>query len=524
MEEELHEFKVIKRVNKSTHNCEEINIINPYEYTKPVVFCFTGNSGIDMKTANGFAKSIKTNAEENDDVEFISIKYREKGYAGTFLEFDVENFVECFFLPLIQKNGKKISLEKIKQNLRKITIVTYCYGANFLRSLNIVLEKELLKLGYPKDKLSWILKNVVNISYAPYCENNKNTCFNFKSFDDDTFGDTFKEEAEKLVRDMPPKHQKKYFVSGKMYVGNGVIFNNQQFNVYLENLTGIILKRQDDHMIGSILKNSDGDMLSRYDNLHGHTASKMFKYILKNVILNSIENEQEFKPLDVKAIEKECNKIIESANVNETEVIKREVLKNSLEHITPEEAFARMRITEKDFLEGKVNIDKINRSIVGIVDWKDSIYKKISWIYCNPNVCFKEYKLEDINCTEIMPHKKGVILASGELVTISNEEKLEHINLALLNKGKSLEGSIKYTIMKRNGKNVITLSDNYGSKGENLEDTFSKQIEMWKRTYNQNTFTMFLTKKQEIVIKNLCTYFDVNKNNIRFLLESTIII
>ena len=49
MEEELHEFKVIKRVNKSTHNCEEINIINPYEYTKPVVFCFTGNSGIDMK-------------------------------------------------------------------------------------------------------------------------------------------------------------------------------------------------------------------------------------------------------------------------------------------------------------------------------------------------------------------------------------------------------------------------------------------------------------------------------------------
>lgn len=336
------------------------------------------------------------------------------------------------------------------------------------------------------------------------------------------FGDIFEHEAEKIIEKLPPKLKKKYYLQNSIYLGNGLIFNDGNFNLYTENLTGPILRRQDDHLAGAVLKNKNGDLFSRHGNLHSHTASKCFSYIIRKAIDNSIQNEKESTKLDVKEIELECKQIVDKANESETEVIKREVLKNSLQHITPEEAFKRMRITEKDFLEGKVNVDKIERAIVGVIDWENSIYKKLGMIYCNPSVCFREYSQEDIGRTELMPHKAGIILESGEIVTFSNDDKLENINLGLLNKGKSLVGSIKYRIMKRNAKTLISLSDNYGSKGESVEDTFSKQIAMWKKFYNQDTLTMSLTQNQKTVIKNLCTFFDITKNNIRFLSESTI--
>lgn len=526
--QELKEFKVIKRLTGKNldftdKNYIEIDINKPYNITKPIVLCFTGNSGTTLRVANGFAKAISNTVNIKDEVELFSIKYREKNYQGEFEYIDVEKFVDCFFLPLLQKNGKKVSIEQIKKNLRKFTIVTHCYGATFVKNLNSVLQDKMLKLGFKEDKVIDILKSLVHIGYAPHSQNQYNTNFYIKSFDDELMGEIYKIEAEKIINKLPSKEKSKYYLKNSIYLGNGAVFNNENFNLYTENLTGPILKRQDDHMIGAVLKNKDGKLFSSYDNLHSHTASKCFSFIVRKVIENSLKNEQgENIKLNIKEIEAECNQIIEKANLNETEVIKREVLKNSLTTISVEEALKRMQVSEKDFLEGKINTDKIDKSIVGVVDWEGSVYKNLNWVYCNPSVCFREYTQEEIGRAEIMPHKEGIILESGELATLSNEDRIETVNLALLNKGKSLTGSIKYRIMKRNGKSFISLSDNYGSKGDGIEDTFAKQIAIWKKLYNQNTLTTSLTKNQKTVIKNLCTFFGVNPKNIRFLSESTI--
>ena len=525
-----NEFKVIKRLtaeSKGTakYNYTDIDLSSPYNYKKPIVMCFTGNSGNKLEFANGFAKAVGNTAKTGDNVELISIKYREKHSVGVFSSEDVQKFVDCFFLPLLQKDGRRLSIEQVKRNFRKITIVTHCYGAEFLKYINNVLQDRMLKLGFKDDKIFSILKSLIHIGYAPYSQSNYNTNFYFKSVNDktflgrsgyDTFGEAFEGEAKYYIQSLPPKERKKYYIKDKMYLGNGLIENNGNLNFYTENLTGTILKRNDDHRAGVVLKNNQGKIMTEEDNLHTHTTAKCFEYILQSVIKNSIQNETENKSLDIKEMEKECNKFIDIANASETEIIKRMVLKNSLEHISPEEAMKRMQITEKDFLKGKVNVEKIDNAIVGIVDWGDSLYKKLQWVYTNPSVCFREYSKENIRCTELSEHKEGIILCNGELAILSKDFNLEYENLSLLIKQKNLKGSVKYRIMKRNGKTFIALSDNYGSRKNIIKEDFDSQIKHWKEEYKEDKLSVDLTEQQNIVIKNLCVFFDIADNNIKY--------
>ena len=523
-----NEFKVIKRLtgdrkNTSKHNCVEIDLTVPYEYTKPVVMCFTGNSGNKMEYANGFAKAVQNTAQLDDEVDFVSIKYREKYSVGTIAGEDVTSFVDCFFVPLLQKNGRRLSIENAKRNLRKITIVTHCYGAEFVKYINQVLQDRMFKLGYKEDKIIDILKSIIHIGYAPYSQSNYNKNFYFKSVNDKTFwggqfdllGEQYEDEAKKVVESLPAKQRKRYYVKNKMYLGNGLIENKNNFNFYGENLTGVILNRNDDHRMGGVLKDNKGQFLIDDDNLHTHTISKCFSYILKSVIQNSIINETTETSLDIKEMEGVCNQIIDTANSSETEIIKRKVLENSLEHISPEEAFKRMRITEKDFMEGTISTEKIDKAIVGVVDWGDSVYRQLSYVYSNPSVCFREYDKESIKCTELYQHKEGIILSNGEVVPFKDENTLEMVNLSLLNCSKKLEGSIKYKIMKKNGKPFIVLSDNYGSREHVIKKDFASQIKYWKQEYNEDVLTVEFSEKQQIVIKNLCVFFDIDKNNIK---------
>lgn len=149
---ELEEFKVIKRLTGDAgakkNNCIEIDLEKPHEYVKPIVFCLTGNSGTTLRVANGFAKAIGNTVGIKDEAELIGIKYKEKNNLGVFEYLDVEKFVDCFFLPILQKDGRKLSIEQVKTNLRKYTFVTHCYGAHFVKYVNQVLQDRMLKLGF----------------------------------------------------------------------------------------------------------------------------------------------------------------------------------------------------------------------------------------------------------------------------------------------------------------------------------------------------------------------------------------
>ena len=93
-----NEFKVIKRLTGkqaylSKYSCEEIDLSKQYDYTKPIVMCFTGNSGNKLEFANGFAKAIVNTAGIENEVDVISIKYREKHSVGNIEPEDVVKFV-----------------------------------------------------------------------------------------------------------------------------------------------------------------------------------------------------------------------------------------------------------------------------------------------------------------------------------------------------------------------------------------------------------------------------------------------
>ena len=58
-------------------------------------------------------------------------------------------------------------------------------------------------------------------------------------------------------------------------------------------------------------------------------------------------------------------------------------------------------------------------------------------------------------------------------------------------------------------------------RGENeIKNNFESQIKYWEQEYKEDVLTVEFSEKQKIVIKNLCTFFDIDKNNIKFTKES----
>lgn len=519
------EFEVIKRltgedIGKVKGNYIKIDADKAYQYIKPILLCLDGNGNTNLKNANGFAKGLVNTVNINDEVEVISVRYRPKSKKAKtttgILSFeDIQKLVDCFFMPLLQKDGKRLSVVNAKRNIQKISVFSYCYGAKVLNDINAVLKSRMLELGFKEDKITQILKCITNVCYAPYCKNEDNTNLNIKSFDDAFFGEDYREQAKEKIDNLPRKEREKFYLEKFLYIGNGVIFNDQDFNLYAQNLNGSVLELEDDHLIGSVMKNEKGEFLSDKDNLHSHTVSKCLKLIINKVIENSLVNQQNFKELDLREIEKECNEIINVANANETEMIKRRVLQLSLQIVPVKEALRRMGITEKDFLTHKVTIESINKNFVGRIDYAGTIYEKIKYVKnLNSNVKKQVYNKENIIVTELMPHNKGIITSEGNLIYLDKNDAFENVNLAMMLQKFDPIGSIRYSIEKQNGEKVIVLSDNYGSRYATIKSTFESQILDWLHEYADNNLTVQLSEKQKIVLRNLCTFFNIKSKNI----------
>ena len=174
-------FGVGKRVDKTEKNpfgWEELNTahIDILSSQKPVVLCFGGNGVISPRQANYNSKLIEGFIGK-ESCNIYSFYYGNfNNNKGDLLPEEIDQIYNDIFSPLIyDKNGNIYSQQKIENNFNKVVFVTHCMGDFYVNVLGAKIHEELVKSGYQPDSANHIMQKLINISYAPFNLNTKNS-------------------------------------------------------------------------------------------------------------------------------------------------------------------------------------------------------------------------------------------------------------------------------------------------------------------------------------------------------------
>lgn len=75
-------------------------------------------------------------------------------------EEELEEFMQKYFYPLIEKNNEKLDVFESMKNMRNITFVTYCNGALVFKKIENKLEQKMSSLGYTSSEIGLILSQI----------------------------------------------------------------------------------------------------------------------------------------------------------------------------------------------------------------------------------------------------------------------------------------------------------------------------------------------------------------------------
>ena len=173
--------------DKSTKHTE-VNL-NTFKVTKPLVVCFSGNSTTNMAQANGFCKIAerelrllfdeKENSVANkpfpmsENIDVMGVVYEPKMYAkGTGIggiDFPtLGKFVKKVLMPLcLDKQGKKIKVDKAQKNMSLITFFSYCHGARETVKTMEIFCGNLRDANYNPKEIKSILGSMLEVSFSP---------------------------------------------------------------------------------------------------------------------------------------------------------------------------------------------------------------------------------------------------------------------------------------------------------------------------------------------------------------------
>ena len=165
-----------------THWVDDLNSIN-YQIKRPTIICLPGNGSTTSEQSNGFCKIIERmlglNHEQNtehssyDMVDIIGAHYgidRRRDTVGDINDYETEDFVDRFLMPLCVKNGKPLSTEEVCKNMSLITFCSHCYGAVAVDKIINELTKKLVTLGFSKKDIKLIKSHFCHISYSPHID------------------------------------------------------------------------------------------------------------------------------------------------------------------------------------------------------------------------------------------------------------------------------------------------------------------------------------------------------------------
>ena len=181
MAQENYTVTEIGKRNLNAENRWELLDLNNLEFNKPTVLCLSGNGTIRNEHANGFVKEIyalldlkfktKQSRDTLEHIDIMGVKYADSGLAGGKLtELALEQLTNALLKLLVDKKGHKLELNQAKQNMSRISYVTFSAGNSILNQIIKNLNQKMLKVGYLQDEIIAINNATMEVSFAP--ENN----------------------------------------------------------------------------------------------------------------------------------------------------------------------------------------------------------------------------------------------------------------------------------------------------------------------------------------------------------------
>ena len=161
-----------RRINDPKHNNWEEIDVRDFKITRPIVIVLGGLGTYDGKKANGYCKVVESMLGVfADHADILGAVYGDKISSARVLQ-GLVNAVENLFVPLISKNDKRLSLTEACRNMRMVTLVAHCYGANVAKDIGKILAEKMAELGYTETEQDKILEQIFLVSYASYVNNN----------------------------------------------------------------------------------------------------------------------------------------------------------------------------------------------------------------------------------------------------------------------------------------------------------------------------------------------------------------
>ena len=490
-------YGIGKRVKKTKGNeigWENIEV-NDIPTDKPIVVCLGGNGTISDRFANGMAKTAERFLgvkAEDEYVDIYSIRYgsKEDKMTGDLSTDEVEEVADGLFLQrVMNKNGESLSLKEACKNMRNINIVSYCYGQQVLNPmLANVANKMEYNLGYSEQEIRTVLKQVLNVVYAPYSKPNMlSTNVAFKSFSDDKFMYAFEYE-EKLGLENE---------SSDLGVGE-LIIDEQGLHLYNKSFVGKKANYEyqkedkleiDEHNFGLLSRNANWEIENGVKFLDNY--SKSFALVLAMGVVNSKENQKSdrFAPLPRYEIIKE---MIESEiKHNEKYLEEDKKYGKYISYGVPvEEVMAKMGVTEKDVVNKKVSFKdienqekRIDYSNSGLklaeraprfrLDLSEKVEEKVNILYepnamgvfnfdyiISPKGGYNQYNKNNISNIVASNYLLDRDVENGVLCNVSQNKDDNTLNSVTVEKGFTFDKEKEYESVEDLIQSVTKITDN----------------------------------------------------------------
>ena len=477
--------------------------------TKPIILCFGGNTVVSDKFANGMAKIAEQFlgvSTKSKFVDIYSLRYayenielidnngnKVKEKIGVVSNKEVEELSEELFLKrVVNKNNKKLSLERASKNMRNINILSHSFGEEVVkRIIEHTATQMQEKYGYTMEDTKNILGQVLHISYGPKKNQNRySTNFEFKSFSDEEFGKAYKAEYIKDVNAQIP------------YLGCGELsLKNNTLTLYAESFEA---KQEEstEHVLQTI-RRADNWFVKNH---RADTISKCLSLTLAMGVLNSKENKKhkQFVPLpNVEDIKDLIQPVLERENKSFFELKQREIWQQKMEErlknqIDFNKLLELNNITEKQLVNGKVKINNILKKASSI-KYPNNFIKDIfdKQILIDDNLSDKILSLDEMQSKNLKYSIKGMVLKNG-ICALGGENENDAINLKC--NQQKLDNSIRYFLKryKDSYKNKLIIK-----KGFDFENKEYSTINELKDSIVNNVENIQLTAQQTRVVCNL---------------------
>lgn len=324
---------------KFENHWEEVDIKN-FRVKKPLVLLLGGSGTLSDEASNGNVKIVETFLGVfNQDVDLLGVTYNH-AFTDEEQMASVDEIVANIFVPILTKNGKRLTLQSALKKMRNITIFAHCYGDfKILTMLVNKLNEQMTKLKYSADEIKKITKQIFVVSYGTNprqkIERDIKSFTVISASDEywlDPELDTLRMLDAKDVK-ISKKDRQKFENLSKDAAGELRSYKfyeeNERCFIFAENednirvATGMLHKKDDgDHSFGELKRQEDwkiGEKASKT----GDYVSRCLACALCHSVANSILNNKskKFVEIDMADLRAELENIVKPLNFEEPEII-----------------------------------------------------------------------------------------------------------------------------------------------------------------------------------------------------------